>query len=72
MPAEKALALPRLLRRVKIAVLRIRLCAPPRVPHRVKIRGNGISAGMAELVDAPDLGSGTSGVQVRFLLPAPR
>ena len=29
-------------------------------------------AGMAELADAPDLGSGTSGVQVRPLLPAPR
>ncbi len=27
---------------------------------------------MAELADAPDLGSGTSGVQVRPLLPAPR
>ena len=32
----------------------------------------GSYAGMAELADAPDLGSGTSGVQVRPLLPAPR
>ena len=28
-------------------------------------------AGMAELADAPDLGSGGFSVQVRFLLPAP-
>ena len=30
-----------------------------------------IYAGMAELADALDLESSTSGVQVRFLLPAP-
>ena len=29
------------------------------------------TAGMAELADALDLESSTSGVQVRFLLPAP-
>ena len=47
------------------------LCALPRASSPCKNRGF-ISAGMAELVDAPDLGSGTSGVQVRFLLPAPK
>ena len=31
----------------------------------------GIYAGMAELADAPDLGSGVSDVQVQVLLPAP-
>ena len=29
-------------------------------------------AGMAKLVDAPDLGSGALGVRVRVSLPAPR
>ena len=31
-----------------------------------------VSAGMAELADAPDLGSGISDVQVQVLLPALR
>ena len=31
-----------------------------------------ISAGMAELADAPDLGSGVQDVQVQVLLPALR
>ena len=34
------------------------------LPHRVY-------AGMAELADAPDLGSGSIGVQVQVLLPVP-
>ena len=31
-----------------------------------------IHAGMAELADAPDLGSGVPDVQVQVLLPAPK
>ena len=37
----------------------------------VRIFYNFISAGMAELADAPDLGSGIFDVQVQVLLPAP-
>ena len=33
---------------------------------------NNINAGVAELADAPDLGSGISDVQVQVLSPAPR
>ena len=36
----------------------------------VRIFYNFISAGMAELADAPDLGSGIFDVQVQVLLPA--
>ena len=46
----------------------IRRNAPPRLSHRVKIRGTTQYAGVVELVDSVDLGAVTS---VKVCLPPP-
>ena len=42
----------------------------PKLDTRVRFPSSAFLADMAELADAPDLGSGSSGVQVQVLLSA--